>query len=189
MAARNVIHALQASGLYPRIARYWFEMGPVPKRLVPRAREVLRHERMLRPAARKVKYCLFSPISTCKGIELGGCSLNLAPGCRLAFGLLSRAGLQFATVGSMPGQAVAASISQGGAKPPWRPLLAGVAGFLCGPLAAALIVFINLRQLEQRLKAAWILGLTALACVGIGWLRPSSRTRLLIFSPNCWETS
>jgi hypothetical protein len=58
--------------------------------------------------------------------------------------------------------------SQREAKPPWRPLVSGVAGFLCGPIAAALIAFINLRRLNQRRKAVWTLALTVLGSVIFG---------------------
>src|SRR5262249_54029266 len=53
-------------------------------------------------------------------------------------------------------------------KPPWRPRVAGIAGFLCGPVAAALITFINLRRLERRRKAIWTLGATIVICVLFG---------------------
>jgi len=55
-----------------------------------------------------------------------------------------------------------------GAKPPWRPRVSGIAGFLCGPVAAALIAFINLRRLNKRRKATWTLALTILVCVAFG---------------------
>ncbi len=55
-----------------------------------------------------------------------------------------------------------------GAKPPWRPRVSGIAGFLCGPVAAALIAFINLRRLNERSKAAWTLILTILGCAVYG---------------------
>ncbi|MBI4164642.1 MAG: hypothetical protein HY508_02785 [Acidobacteria bacterium] len=55
-----------------------------------------------------------------------------------------------------------------GAKPPWRPRVSGIAGFLCGPVAAALIAFINLRRLNERRKAAWTLTLTILASAVFG---------------------
>jgi hypothetical protein len=58
--------------------------------------------------------------------------------------------------------------SAGEGKPPWRPRVSGIAGFLCGPMAAALIAFINLRRLDERTKAAWTLALTTVACLAFG---------------------
>jgi hypothetical protein len=46
--------------------------------------------------------------------------------------------------------------------------VAGIAGFVCGPAAAALITFVNLRRLNQRRKAVWTLILTLVACVAFG---------------------
>jgi hypothetical protein len=53
-------------------------------------------------------------------------------------------------------------------KPPWRPRVSGIAGFVCGPLAGGLIAFINLRRLNEPRKAAWTLILTILGCVVFG---------------------
>ncbi|MGA8034956.1 MAG: hypothetical protein WA823_15490 [Candidatus Acidiferrales bacterium] len=54
------------------------------------------------------------------------------------------------------------------AKPPWRPRVSGIGGFLCGPLAGAIIAFINLRRLNENRKANWTLALTILACLIFG---------------------
>jgi len=48
------------------------------------------------------------------------------------------------------------------AKPPWKPRASGVAAFLCGPLAGALIAHINLRRMGEKRKGVLILILTAI---------------------------
>ena len=53
---------------------------------------------------------------------------------------------------------------------PWRPRVSGIAGFLLGPLAGGIIVFINFRRLGRPRAAAWTLGLTILACALFGVL-------------------
>jgi hypothetical protein len=64
------------------------------------------------------------------------------------------------TVPAMSAEAVA--------KAPWRPRVSGIAGFLCGPLAGAIIAFINFRRLNENRKANWTLGLTILASLLFG---------------------
>jgi hypothetical protein len=65
---------------------------------------------------------------------------------------------------------------------PWRPRVSGISGFLCGPLAAAIITFINLRRLGERRMAFWTIALTVVACAGYGLavaMLPDSATTAL----------
>ena len=70
---------------------------------------------------------------------------------------------------SAPSQPAAPTLPRERAtKPPWRPRVSGIAGILCGPIAAALITFVNFRRLNKHRKAVWTLGLTILSCVVYG---------------------
>ncbi len=53
-------------------------------------------------------------------------------------------------------------------KPPWTPRAIGVLGFVCGPMAAAIATFINLRRLGERRRASLTLFLTAVGSVAFG---------------------
>lgn len=47
-----------------------------------------------------------------------------------------------------------------GQMPPWKPMVAGVMGLLLGPIAAAIVTFINLKRLDRHKKANWVLALS-----------------------------
>ncbi len=72
-------------------------------------------------------------------------------------------------IASEPGQPATPTLSldQPG-RPPWRPRVSGISGFLCGPLAAAIITYINLRRLGERRRAFWTIALTVAVCAGFG---------------------
>ncbi len=53
-------------------------------------------------------------------------------------------------------------------KAPWKPRVSGAIGLAFGPVAAALITFVNLRRLDSPRKARWVLGLTSVGSVLLG---------------------
>ncbi|MGH9530773.1 MAG: hypothetical protein ACRD2Q_00160 [Terriglobales bacterium] len=59
-------------------------------------------------------------------------------------------------------------------KPPWKPRVAGIVGFVFGPMAGAITSFINLRRLGRRRRASLTLLFTAIGSVlfgaGMYWL-------------------
>ena len=50
---------------------------------------------------------------------------------------------------------------------PWKPAVAGLAGFFLGPMAAALVAWANLNRLQAPAKGKNIALITAVACVGL----------------------
>jgi hypothetical protein len=50
---------------------------------------------------------------------------------------------------------------------PWKPVIAALAGYALGPMAAALVCFANLKRLGAPAKGRKIVLLTAVACLGL----------------------
>jgi hypothetical protein len=53
---------------------------------------------------------------------------------------------------------------------PWRPRVSGIVGAAFGPVAGAIVTFVNLRRFGASRKAGWVLVLTALASIPLGSL-------------------
>jgi hypothetical protein len=53
---------------------------------------------------------------------------------------------------------------------PWKPWVSGLFGFLFGPVAAAIVSYVNLRHLGAPRKATWVLVVTLVGCVVLGAL-------------------